>query len=84
LTGIEIIIRISIRILTDAISVTHIDIGTMENVWLRKMLYQRIGKIPIKLESAFRIKSINIRKIEINWTILSPMKIKLERISRLY
>jgi hypothetical protein len=56
----------------------------MENVWSRKVLYQRIGKTPMKLESAFRIESINIRRIKLNWTILPLMKIKLGRISRLH
>jgi hypothetical protein len=84
LTEIGIIIRISIRILTDAINVIHMGAGTVENVWLRKVWYQRINKIPMKLESAFKIGSINIRKIKSNWTILSSMKTKLERISRFY
>jgi hypothetical protein len=60
------------------------DTGTIENIWLRKMWYQRIGKAPMKLESVFRIESINIKKIKLNWTILKPMKIKLEKISRLH
>jgi hypothetical protein len=84
LTGIGIIIRISIRILTDAISVIDINIGTVENIWSRKVWYLKIDKTPMKLESAFRIGSTNIKKIKSNWIILPPIKINLERINRLH
>jgi hypothetical protein len=84
LTKIKTTIKISIRILTDAINMIYINIDTVENVWSRKVLYLRIDKAPMKLKSAFKIESINIRRIKSNWAILSPIKINLERISRFY
>jgi hypothetical protein len=51
---------------------------------VKKIWYQRIGKISIKLESVFRIGSINTRRIKLNKIILSPMKINLGKISRLH
>jgi hypothetical protein len=66
LTEIRTTIKTLIRILTDAINIININIDTVENIWLRKIWYLKIDKAPMKLESVFRIKSIDIRKIKQN------------------
>jgi hypothetical protein len=55
------------------------DIGTVENVWLRKMWYLRIDKTPMKLGNVFKKRSINNKKNKLKLAVSTTNRNKFKK-----